>query len=115
MNHSLKRDKIIKVFENGALLTANEICGLLPEIDRATIYRNLKTLHSTGILREVSIKKGILSYELNIDSHQHFVCERCEKIIPVDIEMQDLKKILPKGIEFEEFELNLKGKCIECK
>ncbi len=117
MRNSKKRNQIIEVFKNGDLLTANEVCEKLKDLDRATVYRNLSLLTSEGVLREVNIKKGVSSYELNKenDFHQHFICNNCEKILPVDISIQDIKKILPKNVEFEEFELNLKGKCTDCK
>lgn len=117
MKHSKKRQEIISIFEKGDLFTATEVCEKLPEIDRATIYRNLSMLSHKGILREVNVKKGISSFELNRlgDYHQHFICEDCEKITPVDVDIEKIKSILPKGIEFQDFELNLKGVCPECK
>lgn len=117
MRNSKKRNKIIEVFENGDLLTAKEVYERLPDLDKATIYRNLSFLTSEGFLREVNIRKGVSSYELNKDNdfHQHFICRNCEKIIPVDVNPNKIKKILPKEIEFEEFELNLKGRCADCK
>lgn len=116
MRNSTKRQKILKVFKNGDLLTANEVCGKLPSIDRATIYRNLTFFVSENILRKVNVKKGISSFEINKenDYHQHFICKHCEKIIPVDINLKDIKKILPKSLKFDEFELNLKGSCKQC-
>ncbi len=117
MKHSKKRQQIISIFEKGDLLTATEVCSLVPEIDRATIYRNLAMLSAKGILREVNVKKGITSYELNKqgDYHQHFICDDCEKIIPVEVDVEKIKSILPQGIDFEDFELNLKGICPDCK
>lgn len=115
--NSKKRDQILEVFAKGDLLTANEVCEKLAKVDRATVYRNLTFFVEQGILREVHVRKGISSYELNHqgDTHQHLVCEDCEKVVPIDIKFEDLKKVLPKGVEFREFELNLKGKCEECK
>lgn len=114
MKHSDKREKILHIFKDGSLLTANEICERIPEIDRATIYRNLSLFASEGILREVNVKKGITSYELNQDKHQHFICTNCDKIIPVEVDPKVLLKIIPNNFKFEDFELNLKGKCKDC-
>ena len=117
MRNSKKRNQIINFFRSGDLLTASEVTKKLPDIDRATIYRNLALLTSEGVLREVNLKKGISSYELNHegDYHQHFICENCEKVIPVDVDIREISKIVPAGVELENFELNLKGKCEECK
>lgn len=117
MRNSKKRNQIIEIFKNGDLLTANEVFEKVKDLDRATVYRNLSLLTSEGILREVNIIKGTSSYEINKenDYHQHFICYNCEKVLPVNVNLIELKKILPKEVEFEEFELNLKGKCKECK
>lgn len=116
MKNSQKREKILEIFKNGDLLTANEVTQKLPDIDRATIYRNIALFVEQGILREVNVKKGVSSYEINLehDYHQHFICQNCEKVIPVDIDAEQLKKLLPLNLDIKDFELNLKGKCGEC-
>lgn len=112
--NSKKRNKILDLFSNGHLLTANEVEKFLPDIDRATVYRNLSKFVEEGVLREVNVKKGISSYELNTDHHQHFICSNCDKIVPVEVDETLFKKILPEGVQLEDFELNLKGKCNDC-
>jgi len=116
LRHSKKRDLVLKVFQNGDLLDANEVCQQVSQVDRATIYRNLALFVEQGILREVNIKKGITHYELNKegDHHQHFVCDDCNKVIPVDVDPNLIKSVIPAGVEVNDFELNLKGKCEEC-
>lgn len=117
MKHSQKRDKILAIFKNGDLLTANEVCARLEEIDRATVYRNLDLFSKEGILRKVNVKEGISSYELAVegDSHQHFVCTNCEKIYPVEVDINKIKAALNTSLEFVDLELNLKGECFDCK
>jgi Fur family ferric uptake transcriptional regulator len=115
MKHSLKREKIIKLFEKCHLLTATDICLKLSDIDRATIYRNLSLLVGVGILREVHINKDITSYEKAGESdHQHFVCSNCDKVLAVEVDANKFKELLPNNIKLEDFELNLKGKCSNC-
>lgn len=117
MKYTQKREKIIEIFRNGSLLTANEVYNQLSGVDRATVYRNLDLLTKEGILRKVNVKEGISSYEINHadDNHQHFICTKCDKILPVEVNTEIIHKILPKGIEFEDFELNVKGKCGDCQ
>jgi len=117
LRHSKKREAILKIFENGDLLEASEVYEKFHWIDRATVYRNLTLFVEQGLLREVHIKKGVASYEFNTkgDNHQHFLCGKCEKVIPIDINYDEMKKIIPVEVQFEEFELNLKGTCKDCK
>lgn len=116
MKNSKKRNKILDLFKSGHLLTANEVCQRIPDVDRATIYRNLLLLSNEGILREVNVKKGISSYEINVkgDHHQHFICSNCDKVLPIDVDEEILKQAAPKGTKLEDFELNLVGKCQDC-
>jgi len=117
MHNSKKREKILKLFSNGHLLTANQVVEKINDVDRATIYRNLSMFVELGILREVNVKKGVSSYELNKqgDHHQHFICNNCEKIVPINVDESLFKNFIPKGVKLEDFELNLKGKCEDCK
>ena len=116
LRHSKKRDLILTVFENGDLLDVNEVWQKVPQVDRATIYRNLTLFLEQGVLRGVNIKKGITHYELNHegDTHQHFVCTNCDKVVPIQISSDSIKTLVPIGSKLEDFELNLKGKCSEC-
>lgn len=114
---SEKREMILSLFKNGDLLTAADVCERLPEIDRATIYRNITKFVEEKILREVHVKKGISSYELfdEKDMHQHFLCEGCEKVLPIDIDPKIINKLIPKDLKVQNVELNLTGKCSNCK
>ena len=129
MRKSQKREKILEIFKNGDLLTAHQVAERLPDIDRATIYRNIALYVEQGILREVNVQKNVSSYEINKehDYHQHFICNNCNKIIPVDINPEfrmelnlfpenpeDIKKIIPKFLIVKDFELNIKGLCKNC-
>lgn len=115
--HSKKREEIVNLFKDGSLLTAKGVCNLVPNIDRATVYRTIKSLVEQGILREVHLNKDYSHYELTHagDNHQHFMCTNCEKIIPVEVDSKLIAKLLPKDIKTEEFELNIKGRCNDCK
>ncbi|MFS8130444.1 MAG: Fur family transcriptional regulator [Candidatus Dojkabacteria bacterium] len=115
MKNSKKRNKILELFSKGYLLTASEVVEKVNNVDRATIYRNLTRFVEQGLLREVNVRKGISSYELNTDHHQHFICSNCEKVVPVEVDASILKEIIPNGVKLEDFELNLRGKCEDCK
>lgn len=113
---SLKREKILAVFSNADLLSADEVYAKLRDIDRATVYRNINYFVKQGLLREVSVKKGIVLYEIMKDDHQHFMCSNCSKIIPVDIDRTALLTIIPNNNQFriDDYEVNIKGKCRDC-
>jgi Fur family ferric uptake transcriptional regulator len=114
---SKKREKIMQLLQDGSLLTAKAICIRLPDIDRTTVYRALNALVEQGDLREIHLHKEYSQYELahNGDTHQHFVCTNCEKILPINVDASVISKLLPKNFKAENFELNVKGTCNDCE
>jgi len=99
------------------VLTANDVCNLLPEIDKATVYRNLSYFVRLGVLKELNIKRNVLSYELvdSQDFHHHFICRKCNQVIKVHgIDADKFKKSLPAGTSIESVSLNLVGLCSNC-
>lgn len=113
---SKKRDLILEVLKEGGLKTALEVTQSIPEIDPATIYRNLNKFVEKGIVREIKINRGISSYEfITEDEHQHFICNNCDKVYHVDIDKSDLQKLVKsETLKAQEFELNIRGKCSNC-
>lgn len=114
---SKKREKILEIFKKGGLMTANDVIERLPDIDQATIYRNINKFVEKGTLKEIKINRGISSYEYHSkDEHQHFICNDCDKILHVDIDPSKLQNLVKSsGVEAQEFELNIRGKCKDCK
>ncbi|BDQ04892.1 MAG: transcriptional repressor [Candidatus Dojkabacteria bacterium] len=115
--YSVKRQRILQLFEDHHILTANEIVRLLPDIDRATIYRNLKYFVETGEIRQLQIQKNVMSYErFNPDDmHQHFLCRNCNKVLKIyGIDKNYIQSKLPHDVNVEFIDLNVIGVCDEC-
>src|SRR4051812_7235360 len=54
-------------------------------IDQATVYRNLSSLHEAGLLRRLDFNHGHAHYELETGRPSHqLVCSRCETIEKID-------------------------------
>lgn len=115
--YSLKREKILKLFDEYHILTANEITKLLPDIDRTTVYRNLKYFVEIGEIRQLHIKKNVVSYErFNADDlHQHFLCRNCNRVLKIyGIDQNYIQSRLPQDVKVEFIDLNLIGVCEAC-
>lgn len=92
----------------------DEIAGL----SLGTVYRNLKILEGTGMIRSVGLVDGVYRYELNDDNHGHFLCEKCKKLY--DLDQVDFKKIeqalaLQHNFDINDVEIRIKGICPDCK
>lgn len=109
---SPKRKQVMDIFENGGVYTAIEIAELLPDMDKTTVYRNLKHLVAQGYVKELTLSNGIASYEAAFEDHQHAVCKNCGKIYHIHVDQEQLKKLIPDiDFEVEDVEIIIKGHC----
>jgi Fur family ferric uptake transcriptional regulator len=89
-------------------------------IDQATIYRNLSSLHESGLLRRLDFNHGHAHYELETGrAIQALVCTNCETIEKVEgISIDDaVKKMLKKSRKFKEtrtHSMEIYGLCKSC-
>jgi Fur family ferric uptake transcriptional regulator len=89
-------------------------------IDQATVYRNLASLHESGLLRRLDFNHGHAHYELETGyaSHQ-LVCSKCETIEKIEgISMEDIvKKMMKKSKKFKStttHSVEIYGICKSC-
>ena len=61
--------------------SAEEICGELPDVGRATVYRTIKLLLEAGVICKLALPNGAPKYSLaRIEHHHHTVCVRCGNV-----------------------------------
>ncbi|MDI3297538.1 MAG: Fur family transcriptional regulator [Bacillota bacterium] len=62
-------------------LTAAEVLARIhehaPEMSRATVYKALDDERKAGLLDEHTDPNGVRLYGLDLEEHDHFICERC--------------------------------------
>ncbi len=100
------------------ILSANELQEIL-KVDKATIYRNLKSLIKKNIIRKVSAKKSFYELNCNIHNpiHPHFECIKCNKIYCLKpLSAEDTINISRyTNFEIHSIDIKIKGTCDECK
>ncbi|XOU94028.1 MAG: Fur family transcriptional regulator [Candidatus Kerfeldbacteria bacterium] len=92
----------------------------LKNISLATVYRNLSFLADHGLLKQFIVDK-VTHFESRVDSHVHFVCEKCHGIEEIkdskDVPLiRGLKDIASKNkfyIRSENYEI--RGLCKHCQ
>jgi Fur family transcriptional regulator, peroxide stress response regulator len=94
-----------------------EVRESLPNISLDTVNRTLQTLAEIGAAFVVEGSGEVKRFDANLESHQHFKCIRCRKIVdfhhppfdqvPVPAELNTGFKILRKTVYFE-------GLCDRC-
>ncbi len=102
------------------ILSAKELQNLI-NVDKATIYRNIKNLLKKEIIREIKNSNGVGFYELNCKIHNpihpHFECIICNKIYCLKaLNSEDVLALSNYSpFEIKEIEVKFKGICNECK
>ncbi len=118
------RIAVLNLFlENKQALSKQDIEQFLPNQDRITLYRTLKTFEDKGLIHRVINSSNILKYALCSDScshdyhndqHIHFECTNCRQT--TCIENVPLPKLtLPKEYLVQNLELTVSGLCKDCK
>ena len=104
-------------------LTANEVFDeakrRLPTISFATVYNSLRYLKEAGHIAEIQFGfSGANRFDAKTIRHDHAICNKCGKLIDIDLKMpEELVKLAAKLSKFkpESLELTLRGLCPECK
>lgn len=74
------------------------IRSIYPNISLGTVYRNLNFLTERGEIIKVSGSDGIDHFDANTRHHYHFICNKCQKIIDLDMEPIDyIENVANKG------------------
>jgi Fur family ferric uptake transcriptional regulator len=103
--------------------TADEVYEMakrrIPNISLATVYRNLEWMASHNRIRRINISGTKKRYDADTRRHYHIRCRECGRVYDITAsELDEAEKILQKlegrnGIE--DFEIEFKGVCSECK
>lgn len=59
-----------------------------PDVHVSTIYRNLEVLEHLGVIEHTHLGHRPAVYHLE-PSHQHLVCEVCDRVIDIPVELLD--------------------------
>lgn len=117
-----KRNQILELFANDErYLTARDLLDVMqkdyPRMSYDTVYRNLATFVSLGILEETELS-GERHFRMQCESdhhHHHFICMDCGKIKEIPICPMDMLGAALPAYEIANHKFEIYGKCPECK
>lgn len=73
-----RRSVIAALDRKGEGFTAEGLCGELPAVGRATVYRTIKLLQKAGVVCKLTMPDGAPKYSLaRVEHHHHTVCVEC--------------------------------------
>ncbi len=117
------RVSILEVFsQQKSAISKQEIESSLKNIDRITLYRNLKIFEEKGLIHKVLNTSNIAKYaicldhcshEEHADSHIHFECTSCQETTCLD-EVPIPKVKLPAKYSPTSMALTITGICEKC-
>lgn len=86
----------------------------IPTISKTTVYNTLETLIKKGLVMPLVITGTEMRYDANVDKHNHFLCEKCKKIIDMDLGCRYMGKLNLEGNIIKEMHCYMKGICRDC-
>lgn len=91
---------------------------VLPDISLGTVYRNLNLLKKLGKIQELNYGSGQSRYDGNPENHYHFVCEKCSRVLDLDLPVvSTLDEQIARDYGFKVFHHRLEfyGLCKDCQ
>jgi Fur family peroxide stress response transcriptional regulator len=129
MGYSLtpQRLEIIKIISESknhpsAADVYNKLKEIYPMVSLNTVYKNLSMLASLHEVKEIKTLQNSVHYDGDISPHGHAICERCGKIIDVEIDEFDFKgffenkinKKLTENYHIRNYGVEFYGLCDGC-
>ncbi|TAH64209.1 MAG: transcriptional repressor [Anaerolineaceae bacterium] len=89
-----------------------------PNISLGTVYRNLNLLVDKGEVMKIIGMDGSDRYDGNTQHHYHFLCNKCQRVLDIDMDSIDrINDIANKNFpgKVEGHVTYFYGKCNECE
>jgi len=88
---------------------------IIPTVDQATVYRNLKRLVEQGWLLKMNHPLlGTLYERSGKEHHHHFYCRKCDSVFELSGCAVDESQVASTGMVVEEHEVFFYGRCRNC-
>lgn len=124
LRRTLMREQVLHIFfaAGREAIAHPELERLLPDADRITLYRTLKSFEEKGVLHQVVDTSNATKYALcdatctehdHQDHHAHFHCQDCGKTICLDA-TTPAHIPTPPGYYVKQTHLVLEGTCEKC-
>jgi Fe2+ or Zn2+ uptake regulation protein len=118
-----QRDVLLRVLsETTGHPTAEELIqkvrAVLPSVSQATVYRNVQELVRAGLIGTLERAGGAVQFEINPDTHHHFICRRCGEVWDVYLDEAQLQPHQPAGLtdfQIDRREVQFHGLCASCR
>jgi len=103
-------------------LSAHDVEGQLPDLDRVTLYRTLKSFQEKGIIHKAidgtdtpryAMCESACTEHSHHDEHVHFRCKTCHSTFCLN-DVYVPKVNAPEGFRVESSHMVVEGNCAQC-
>jgi Fe2+ or Zn2+ uptake regulation protein len=93
----------------------NALYQKVPTLSKTTVYNTIDILKKHQLVTALSITGYETRFDYNIENHQHFLCQKCNQIFDVQLELlpQNLSEL--DGHIVKEAHFYFKGICRHCR
>lgn len=95
-----------------------ELAADFPTMSVATVYSTAQLLAEAGLIKILSIDEKRVYFDPATETHGHFLCKRCGKIIDLELDEENIFRSASSGKEnicsAEHAELFFYGLCSDC-
>ncbi len=91
---------------------------IYPKISLGTVYRNLTLLENLGEIYRITTGDGADRFDGNTAPHHHFICNRCHKVMDLEMDNIDfIQEAAAKNFDgvIERYNASFYGLCRDCK
>jgi Fe2+ or Zn2+ uptake regulation protein len=106
-----KRQAVLDTLkEKRTVLSAAEVHALVPDMDLATVYRNLEYFTKEKTIKKLQLGTQEARFEYQHEPHHHAVCGQCEKVIHFTAPDKKIIKLLGlENFDIKELEVTVRG------
>src|SRR5262245_50091480 len=89
----------------------------MPTISLRTVYQTLNDLAAMGELHQLDLGTGSARFDPNLDAHHHLVCDRCGRVVDVEIDASavPLPPASRQGFTVDSTQIVFRGMCAGCR
>ena len=123
--HNLKatpqRLAIVELMQIHGHISIEELYKYVKEkfasISLATLYKNINAMIAVDFVKEIKIPYTKTKYELIKDPHSHLLCEKCNKVEDITIDLKAISQDCANNSHYQvnEASLLLSGICPSCQ
>lgn len=88
-----------------------EVRARVPMIPRATVYNTLNLFVRKGLLRQLQLAEGSVSFDPKLEPHHHFIDDASGRVIDVPWDALEVRRVEAlRGLEVREYQVVLRGR-----